>query len=508
MSLFVLIAAVGAWLGFANPLVQIPFLALGLPVGLGWIAFRAHSLRRAFGWGWLAGTLACAGCMYWMVVPIAIYGNLPWFLALPCPVLVGAVLGLFYAAYPALLHIFAKYDNGLLLCLFAGLLWTSLEQLMGLVFTGFPWMNLASAFVPWPVFIQSASVVGAYGLSGLLVVVATCGLLYNTVKRALWMGSVLCAAIILFGVWSLSSPLQTGKNVGIGLVQGNVDQSLKWDPKYQMDTLTRYLRLSRDSVLKDRPELVVWPETAMPFYLQDQGALGDGVRTFAKKARTSILTGSPAYRMTNVAHHDYVLLNRAQLIGPDGGHAGGYDKEHLVPFGEYMPLEKYLPFEKLVQAAGNFVSGENNTPLFLNGKHFGVLICYEAIFPELAQKQVASGAQFLVNISNDAWFGKTSAPRQHLSLTTMRAVEQGRWIARCTNTGISAFIDPRGRIAATAPQFEATFLNGTVTALHETTLFHALYPWLFFGCPMAALVVFGCIVFFRRSKSATMEHTL
>jgi len=489
-------------LGFANPIFQIPLLALGFPLGLAWIAFRAHNVRRAYYVGWLAGGLACAGCLYWMVVPVAIYGNLPWYIALPCPALAGGALGLFYGIFSAALHCFAKRNNGLLLCFFAGFLWTSLEQFMGVLFTGFPWMNLASAFVPWPIFIQSASVVGAYGLSGLLATVAVAVVLFNTVRRARWLAAGLGTALVLFGFWQLHTPLENRNPVTIGLVQGNVDQSLKWDPKYQLDTLTRYLTLSRDAVLKDHPSMVVWPETAMPFYLQDSGALGDGVRTFARKSHTFVLTGTPAYRLLDRAHNDYALLNRAELLDNNGLQAGAYDKEHLVPFGEYMPLEEYMPFEKLVQAAGNFVPGSGNSPLRLDGKFFGVLVCYEAIFPELAQKQVANGAQFLVNISNDAWFGKTSAPHQHLSLTAMRAVEQGRWIARSTNTGVTGFIDPRGRVVSAAPQFKSVFLNGTIFALQEQTVFHMFFSWLKAGCPLLAFGLFGWAVFLKRSVPA------
>jgi len=501
----ILIAVLGAWLGFANPVHQFPFLVLAFPLGLSWIAFRAYSWQRAFKAGWLAGTLACTGCLYWMVVPVAIYGKLPWHLALPCPLLAGAALGLYYALFCVGMFHAGRRIDGLFLCVFAGLLWTCMEQLMGILFTGFPWMNLSSAFAPWPYFTQLASVVGAYALSGIFTMLAVAILLYSTIQGAAVLAIGLLIVICGFGSYRVSTYKPHGKVFTLGLIQGNVDQSLKWDPKYQTSTVSSYLELSRDCILDSRPDLVVWPETAMPFYFQDETVYGRGVRTFASKSGTAILTGAPAYKVTDPARREYVLYNRAFLVGPDGMDAGKYDKEHLVPFGEYMPLEKYMPFEKLVQAAGNFVPGADNAPISVNDVPFGVLVCYEAIFPELAQKQVANGAQLLVNISNDAWFGRTSAPRQHLALTTMRAIEQGRWVARCTNTGITTFIDPLGRLEATTPQFKPSFLNGKVRANSRMTVFHRFQPWLGPAVSLLTVFSFAWIIILRRKKTNNLD---
>lgn len=508
MPYLILIAVLGAWIGFANPVFQFPFLALAFPLGLSWIAFRSYSWKRAFRSGWLAGTLAAAGCLYWMVVPVAIYGKLPWYVALPCPLLAGTALGLYYALYCLGMYHAGQRIDGLYLCICAGLLWTCMEQLMGVLFTGFPWLNLASAFAPWPYFTQFASVVGAYALSGMLASLAVSILLYSTLRGASALACGLLALLCGFGTYQIHSHVPEGLPFTVGLIQGNVDQSLKWDPEYQGTTVTSYLELSRDAILEAEPDLVVWPETAMPFYFQDETVFGTGVRKFARRSQTAILTGAPAYRVTDPASRMYVLYNRAFLITSNGTDVGYYDKEHLVPFGEYMPLKALLPFEKLVQAAGNFVSGTDNQALEINDVRFGMLICYEAIFPELAQKQVAKGAQFLVNISNDAWFGKTSAPRQHLSLASMRAIEQGRWIARGTNTGITGFIDPLGRLQAAAPRFEPAYLNGQVRALSHRTVFHRIQPWLGSVMYCVTAASFAWIVIFRRRKGNTLTRNL
>lgn len=488
MPTLVFLSAFGAWLGMANPVYQIPLLVLLFPAGLCWIAFRAYSGKRAFLWGWLAGTLACTGCLYWMVVPVAVYGNLPWFIALPCPPLAGAALGLFYALFCLLMFRAARRFDSVLLCVFAGVFWIALEQLISVLFSGFPWINISSAFVDWPWMTQLASMVGAYGLSGILAAMSCSILLYSTLRWAKLFAAGLAVVVLGYGFYAVSLGHPQGKDVTLGLVQGNVDQSLKWNPEYQTKTVTTYLTLSRDAILADHPALVVWPETAMPFYFQDDTPYGRGVRKFADRSNTPIMTGAPAYKVTDPATRKYVLYNRAFLVDADGKDAGAYDKEHLVPFGEYMPLKKFLPFEQLVQAAGNFVPGQNDNPLYVDGNRFGVLVCYEAIFPALAQKQVANGAQFLVNISNDAWFGKTSAPKQHLALTRMRAIEQGRWIARSTNTGITCFIDPQGRVDSAAPQFVPAYLNGHVQALDSFTVYHIVAPWLSVAVYLASAV--------------------
>lgn len=171
-----------------------------------------------------------------------------------------------------------------------------------------------------------------------------------------------------------------------------------------------------------------------------------------------------------------------------------YDKEHLVPFGEYMPLAGILPLQKLVSGVGDFVPGQNSKALKSGDLALGVLVCYEAIFAGLAQDRVSQGANLLVNISNDAWFGDTSAPHQHLQLAALRAIEQGRYLVRSTNTGISAFIDPLGRIKVAGPQFKELAASGVVHPHAELTVFHQIYRYLLpaFGL-LAAVFVFMII---------------
>lgn len=477
MLTLVLIATFGAWVGFSNTLFHFPLAALAFPLGVTWIGLRATSWRKGLQFGWLAGWMAAIGCLYWVIVPVQNYGGMPWYIALPCPILLSAIMALYYGVYAVIIHYAGARMTGVPLCLFAGACWASMEMLMGTILSGFPWMNLASAFVPWPIAMQGVSILGAYGYSGLLTALAVAILLYSTYRSALFFAIGIATLIVGFGAWRTTVDFGQPDHT-MTIVQGNVDQGVKWKPEYQAKTVNKYITLSRQAIERHDPIVVIWPETSMPFYLQEENLFRSSVQALATQTKTSVLTGSPAYHVTNPETRTFDLYNRAWLMDVQGRTEQSYDKEHLVPFGEYMPMEQWVPFEKLVDAAGNFVPGTQNKPLVLDGVALGMLICYEGIFSDLAQKQVERGATALVNISNDAWFGTTSAPGQHFNLTILRAVEQGRWLVRSTNTGISAFVDPAGRITAVAPQFEATTLSSAIASRDEKTVYHRIYHFL------------------------------
>lgn len=300
----------------------------------------------------------------------------------------------------------------------------------------------------------------------------------------------------------------------IALIQGNVPQDIKWVPSFQAGTVDKYLGLSRMALAAlsggggggesglnggGGPDLVVWPETSMPFYFQLGGELPERLREFARERGVWLLFGGPARQReeTPDAGQEHsgssgTLRNRAFLLDPWGMPAGHYDKRHLVPFGEYIPPFLDLPlFEPLLQGVGGFSPGEENPPLVVRNRRgervrLGMLICYEAIFPEIARAHVAAGADALLNISNDGWYGKSSAPAQHLYLSVMRAVEQRRWLARGTNTGLTAFADPAGRLwtlggadpESAAGLFENAWLTGHIWPERERSIYFFLHPWL------------------------------
>ena len=494
MTLLVLLTACGAWIGFANPFYQLPPAALLLPLGLTVIAARAKSAGQAMKTGWIAGTLAATGCLYWIYIPVQHYGNLPWYLALPCPLLLASALGVYYSLFTLLMQRACRRFPLALVPLCAGILWAGMEWCMGHLLTGFPWLTLASAGAPWPWAVQGAAFVGAYGLSGIFAALAAGLALCQRSLPALLPTLLLSAAVGLSGWQHMNPAASQGPAVHVGLIQGNIDQSLKWDPEYQVATVETYTRLSAHALEPGRLDLLIWPETAMPFYFQEPSPLRERITSFVRSHGTALLAGAPAYAPATPPAQPQ-LLNRAYFLGPDGKEAAHYDKEHLVPFGEYVPLGKWLPLGKLVDSVGDFSSGRNEQALTSGGIALGTLVCYEGIFPELAQRRVEQGANLLVSISNDAWFGDSSAPWQHLQLTVLRAVEQGRWLARATNTGVSLLIDPLGRIAARSGLFTEAAVRGEARLESGTTIFHRTFKvqtWILTGA--AALVALICLL--------------
>jgi len=476
------LAVAGAWLGFPNTLLHLPPAVLLFPACLIFLAAQTRRPGRAFRVGLLTGGLAFAASLYWVAVPVHDYAYMPWALAAPLPVLLGLALGVYTGVFTMLLSRCEGRLPWLLQALLAGLLWGALEWLRGVLFTGFPWLTLASAFSFWPTSIQGVSVVGTYGLGALAVfgvaLVVRAALPGGPQTLPFVLGALLLAAPPLWGQYALSRPLPAQETALVGLVQGNIDQSMKWDDAYQRQTVETYNSLTGSMVMQQNParlDLVVWPETAMPFYFQESRDLSRSVRRLARDLGTPLLTGAPGYE--KLGPREYELYNRAFLLDATGAMAGVYEKEHLVPFGEYVPFREALPFlNKLVPGIGDFRKGTQTGPLEVGRLALGMLICYEAIFPELAQDRVAEGANLLVNISNDAWYGRSSAAPQHLALSLLRAVEQQRSMVRATNTGISAIIDPRGRILAQAGFFVAGTRTAEVGLHRHFTTYHRIQP--------------------------------
>lgn len=488
----------GAWTGFANPVLHFPILSLLLPAGLAWMARYAPSSKAAFSRTFWSATLGYAGSLYWLVIPVHYYGGFNWFLAIPCPILVAMLLALYAGLFGLVLH-WGRALSPLLFGILAGTAWASIEALREVLFTGFPWLTLASAFGPWPIFLQSASYIGGVGLGGVLAASSAwfCSSGIRTGHEKI--AALLTLGLLLgYGYMAKTEPLPTGEHVTACVAQGNIDQSLKWDPKFQQETVNRYLTLSQGVIADEHPDFIVWPETALPFYLQDLTELGTSVRRFVHRNKVPLLTGSPAYTY-NPQSKDFTLFNRAYLISPGQAQMMPYDKVHLLPFGEYMPFAEYIPFKKIVETAGDFAPGRNHEPLRVGKVAMGMLICYEAIFSELAQLRVAKGANVLVNISNDAWFGRSSAALQHLYLSSLRAVEQRRWMVRSTNTGISAFISPAGHILDATKLYVATTTTRQIALLNTTTFFHRNFHtvhWIIYS--LAAVLLAWSIATGRR----------
>jgi apolipoprotein N-acyltransferase len=436
--------------------------------------------RQAAWLGYTSGLCFYLGTIWWVINTMTTYGRMPLPLSLVALILLCGVLAGYTAGFAWLLsagRYRLRLSRGILPLVAAGA-WTALEFLRTYLFSGFPWVLLGYSQYQQPTIRLLASAVGVYGISALLVLVN--GTVADVLGRAWrppdqerrWRGTLLpvgLASLALAGTvgyaWGIWRDPAGGPTVRVGLLQGNIDQSLKWDRSYQTATLDIYERLARRAAV-DRPALIVWPETALPFFLRREPELGVRVQRFIAEAGVPTLTGSPDLG------EDGLLYNAAFFLGGDGEIRGRYSKRHLVPFGEYVPLQTIFFFlDKLVVGIGDFGRGRAATVFSLDGLRFSVMICYEVIFPGEVRDFVKGGAALLVNITNDAWFGRSGAPYQHLAMAAMRAVEHGTYLVRAANTGVSAVIAPSGDILAQTEIFTEAVLLGTIRPRERETIY-------------------------------------
>lgn len=474
------------------------------PGDAGWMAWFAllpllFSLNRtppsgAFRLGFVAGMAHYLTLVYWVIVAMSHYGGLNLVISTSVMVL----LCLYLSLYPAFFsYLCVLFEAKRFFAFQMAAVWVLLEYLRGKLLTGFPWCLLGYTQYSFTDLIQVADLVGVYGLS--FVIVALNGFVHSVGFRGAAVRKVtltwelplvfaMFLFVFLYGDYRLSENRpeeKEGPILKVAIVQGNIDQSVKWNPEYQRKTLEVYERLSL-SARPSAPDLLVWPETAVPFFFQEGNELARKVLEIWEEIGADFIFGSPAYEREENAVRYY---NRVYLItsGPENM---SYDKVHLVPFGEYVPLKKFLPFvNRLVPAAGDFAPGKGIEPLRSPLVSSGILICFEAIFPEIARQQVERGAQILVNVTNDAWFGRTSAPFQHLSMAAFRAVENGRPLVRAANTGISASIDPRGRIVQETALFREAVLSARVRLPGPKRTFYNRYGDIFVALVFAIMLI-------------------
>ncbi len=508
MSLLNLSLAVlsGALLSLAFPKYNLEIIAWGAFIPL-FRALRGKSPSRAALLGFVAGFSFFTSLVPWIYNVLNHYGHIPGALSVFLLLLLTAYLALFFSAFAFALR-WAQTRMDIPETLLAPPLWVSLEYIRGFLFSGFPWGLLGySQYLTLPL-VQMADITGVYGISFLIVLVNAAGyrLLEACVDRN-WRPirkEVLAAGLLLvissgYGFWRLSGMSledKEGTPVRIALLQGNIPQDVKWEPPFQEETMGIYTDLSLRAQ-GTLPNLIIWPETATPFFFQDSFPYRSRILELAQKLRTFLLFGSPGYDRKGREMHYY---NSAFLISPEGNIAGRYDKIHLVPFGEYAPLAGVLGFTRdIIGAMGDFQSGEEVRNLAITQGKFGVLICYEAIFPELTRQFVDRGARFLVNITNDAWFGRSAAPYQHIAMAALRAVENRVPIARSANTGVSGFIHPSGRILQASDIFTKAIVSSTIY-LKKSWSFYTEFGDVFTYLCLAFTGFFLIYIRFRRES--------
>ena len=458
---------------------------------LAWFALipLLHALQKSkpaegFKIGFIAGLTAHVGILYWVSYVIVQYGYLPLYVGIFIMLLLAAYLSLYTACF-CMGVVFLKF-RGSPVFLTAPLLWTILDYVRSHLLTGFPWETLAYSQYLNKELIQIADVAGTYGITFVIVLVNV--VLYNAVAARFRGGRspvteitvalALLAVIFLYGHFrtiQIQDSIKNEPKVEVSLVQGNIDQNIKWDKRFQEETLDTYRSLSLQSVPAEGG-LIIWPETAAPFYFEHPDPLRAKITDITRISGRTLIFGSPRYEEKNGVKS---YMNSAYLLRSNGEIGGRYDKVHLVPYGEYVPLRQLFPFiGKLVVGVGDFRPGKGFEPLIDQGRRFGVLICYEVIFPDAARAYKQNHSDMLVNITNDAWFGTTSAPYQHLSMAVFRAVENRLYLVRAANTGISAIIDPMGTIRSGTNLFERTVVRGEVKFIDEKTLYTAYGDWI------------------------------
>jgi len=444
-----------AWFGFA-PL---------------FFALRNKPKIKAFLLAYLTGVIFWWGIIYWLI-----------YVTLPGTIILILYLALYFGLFGLVIKIYELRTTNYEL-LFIPSVWVILEFIRSHLLTGFPWALLGySQYLNLPV-IQIADITGVWGVSFLVMMVnvglySVIGYLLSVIgaKRRSPVLILLCLLITLtYGYYKIhrTSNIEHRTPLRVSVIQGNIPQELKWNKSSRDFIMDKYFSLSKEA-LKDnprpytqgrgKPDLIIWPEAALPCVLEEEPSYYEGVKDFVKEAKMPLVFGTVTLR-------DNLYYNSALLISEKGELLVRYDKLHLVPFGEYIPLRKAFRFLETVVPIGDFSRGREYTVFnlpttyYLLPTKFSVLICFEDLFPELSRNFVKKGANFLVNITNDAWFKKTSSPYQHLCASVFRAVENRVFLVRAANTGVSGFIAPTGKIVSLVGDkwVENIFISGYKT---------------------------------------------
>jgi len=450
----------------------------------------------AFRSGFACGVTSFTGLVYWVVIAMNRYGGIHIWLS--CLILLLLVLYLsLYTGFFAFAVLCLKKRLNMPIYLSAPVIWVLLEYVRGFLFTGFPWSLLAHSQDRFLPFIQIVSITGTYFIS--FIIVAVNCIIYNVVRRrpqsAIFASIIflLLAGSLIYGFGELGRKEEGTLKAAI--VQGNIRQDVKWDEAFKVRTIRAYRQRTLEGARN--ADLIIWPETAMPFIFEDEVYANQYVKDLPALLGGDLLFGTVSRARGGKFHNSAYVIDKQSVI------AGVYNKAHLVPFGEYTPLVGHFPFlEKLTAAGGDFSSGVGHEPLHTPAGKIGMLICYEGIFPYITNETVRNGAQVLVNITNDAWYERTSAPFQHFAFYVFRAIEADRFLLRSANTGISGIIDPKGRIQAQTPIFVETVLRGSFS-LKDTKTFYVRYGDYFIAILCLALAVMCAVKFIiqRRSRA-------
>ena len=488
-----------------RPLLSIAsgvLFALAFPdAGIAWLIFialvplfvalaRARSWREAVLLGWLSQFTAWLMMVPWVVRVMSHYGGLPYVTGVLLFVAMCMILGLYGALFAfAFWRISpgARFGRWLLV----PLAWAAVEYARTYVLTGFPWNLIAASIIDYTPLVQFDRVAGPYAL-GVLILLPSILIAWLIVARPRGIARTLAiagVAIVCFVWWAtgiVAAKLfvrPTGApSARAALLQPNISQEMRWSESSLLDIFNRMMTMSR-AAAAGGAQVVVWPESTVPLPYATTDFYRQPVESLSAASNVDVILGSVAEDPERADR----IWNAAFLVS-GGRTIGHYDKIHLVPFGEYVPLRKMLFFaRKLVRAVGEFELGTKDAPL--DGRfRYGPAICYEIVFPQIARRQVMHGAGVLVTITNDAWYDGTSAPRQHLNQARLRAVETDRYLLRSGTTGISAFVDPSGRVVSELAMNQQGIIYADFEARHSMTPYVRFGDWFAWGAVGAVII--------------------
>jgi len=455
---------------------------------------------QAFLLAYVCGILWYAGTCYWIYNTMRQYGGVSAPAAVGILTLFCLYLALYHGVFGLLISLLAAgspFSRRALLS--APFVWVAVELARTRI-TGFPWDLLGIAQVDNIPLAHVATFTGVYGISFEIMVVnvalATAFLIKRDRRKPLLLAALGAVIVLQAGRWVSPTPLPADHTAR--LVQQNtpIMEGADWTKEYFDGTLRDLSWISLNQPSQSAPvsqpqhaDLIVWPESPAPFYTTDP-IFRDAVSNIAREAQTWVLTGSLGVRnASQTSEQATQLYNSASLVSPNGEWVARYDKVHLVPFGEYVPFKRLFAFAGgLTKEVGDFSRGTSHAPLEAGGAKLGVFICYESIFPDEVRQLAANGAQVFVNISNDGWYGDSGAYAQHLKQARMRAVENSRWLLRDTNTGVTASIDPYGRIVASVPRRIRTVLQAPYALSNVTTFYTRHGDWFAYLCAIISVV--------------------
>jgi apolipoprotein N-acyltransferase len=474
--------------------------------------------------GYACGFLWYLGNCYWIYQTMYLYGGLAKPIAAGILLLFCLYLGLYHALFGTLIAAFRRRfgrQTSLLLVPFA---WVAVELARARI-TGLPWDPLGNAQVDNPLLTRLAPITGVYGLSFLIAAVNALWLIRIRIRErrftrsVLTVAGVIIIALYIAGLRLIANPKPSPTTATATLVQENLEvgaantgpqpstqqflDSFSYlsrypSPKFLLgipelaDTPSVFLIRNQplpeganpNGLIPTPTDLIVWPESPAPFEDIDP-QFRAAMAALARTAQAPVIVGNTGFEPNTTSKSGYTLYNRASFITPDGTYAAHYDKMHLVPFGEYVPYKQFFFFAKsLLNEVGLFEPGKQRTVFKTGGHTYGTFICYESIFGDEIRQLPQQGADVLINISNDGWYGDTSAAWQHLNMVRMRAIENHRWILRATNTGVTAAINPYGRVTAGAPRHQRTSIRVHFGYENDLTFYAAHGDLFAYACAL------------------------